>query len=82
MMTARTDCAERCKVCLSIKPSKSECMKSDDAIALGFDYPQNTQLHIQEVLSGHWLPTYPEAGNNIGYNLMAVYKILGIVLER
>jgi aminoglycoside N3'-acetyltransferase len=57
-------------------------MKSDDSIALGFDYPQNTQLHIQEVLSDQWLPTYPEADNDIGYNLMAFHKILGIVLER
>jgi hypothetical protein len=67
---------------LSIKPSKSECMKSDDAIALGFDYPQNTQLHTQELWYDHWFPTYPEASNNIGYNLRAVYKIIGKVLKR
>jgi hypothetical protein len=60
-------------------------MKSDYAIALGFDYPQNTQLsdiHTQEVLSGQWFPTYPGAGNNIVYNLRAVRKIIGTVLER
>ena len=60
-------------------------MKSDDAIALGFDCPQNTQtsgINTQEVLSEQWFPTYPEAGNNIGYNLRAVHKIIGIVLER
>ena len=60
-------------------------MKSDDTIVLGFDYPQDTQLsgiHTQEVLSGQWFPTYPEAGNNIGYNKRAVHKIIGILLER
>jgi hypothetical protein len=60
-------------------------MKSDDAIALGFNYSQNTQLsgiHTQEVLSGQWFPIYPEAGNIIGYNLRAVHKIIGIVLQR
>ena len=56
-------------------------MKSDDAA----DYPQNTQLsgiHTQEVLSGQWFPTYPEAGNNMGYNLRAVHKIIGNVQGR
>jgi len=73
------------KVCFSMKHSKSERMKSDYAISLGFDCPQNTQMsgiNAQEVLSGQWFPTYPETGNNIGYNLRATRKIIGIVLER
>jgi hypothetical protein len=60
-------------------------MKCEDAIALGFDYQQNTQLsgiHAQQVLSGQCFPTYPEAGNNTGYNLRAVHEMIGIVLDR
>ena len=70
---------------MSIKHSKSESMKSDGGIALGFEYMQNIQLsgiHAQKVVCGQWFLTYPEAGYNIGYNPRGLHKIIGIVLER
>ena len=52
-------------------------MESDDAIALGFDYVQNTQMSgipAQEILHGQCFPTNPEATTNTGYNIRQVYK--------